>query len=217
MGCAAACCKTATVAELLCASRVIPSPSASPQTGCWLTCISICRKNGACAMGARVFSIKCTPSNSIPKPNSARPAPCADGCRAATARQNPAARAGRPSQSRSIAKSCAVRVVPTLAPNSTGSAWGSSKTPALTKPTTKTTAAELLCSAAVTSTPVSRPCSGRPVTQRSTCCIRSPAACCSPRVNWHMPNKNSATPAARPAALYSACISSLPPVAFASA
>ena len=89
-------------------------------------------------------------------------------------------------------------VVPTLAPNTTATACGSSISPALTNPITITVVAELLCKIAVTTIPASAPVSGFRVTLRRNFFSPSPAACWSARLILSIPNRKSASPPARP-------------------
>ena len=72
--------------------------------------------------------------------------------------------------------SCAVIVVPMLAPKITEIACGRLISPALTKPITITVVAELLCNTAVTSAPASAPIIGFLVRNPRIFFIRSPAA-----------------------------------------
>ena len=57
-----------------------------------------------------------------------------------------------------------------------------------------TVTAELLCSTAVTASPVSTPRTGPPVSAARRVRIRSPAAASSPRLSSSIPYRNSASP-----------------------
>ena len=138
------------------------------------------------------------PSNSSPKPNTASPSCRVGSRRASDQTSTPTNSRGNTQSSSRKATSCAVMVVPTLAPNTTATACGSPISPALTKPMTITVVAELLCKMLETASPASAPVSGVRVTRRRKPRSRSPAACCKARLMVVMPYKNSASPPASP-------------------
>ena len=196
--CCAARCSTAMVAELLCTTSVIPVPSSSPSSGVCRTCVIQRRKTGCSASGAIAPDKTSMPSNSRPNENTASPSCRVRSRRASSQTSTPTNRMGNTQSASRNATSWAVTVVPTLAPNTTATACGSSISPALTNPMTITVVAELLCNTAVTRSPASAPVSGVRVMRRRNPRIRSPAACCNARLILSIPNKNSASPPASP-------------------
>ena len=134
------------------------------------------------------------PSNSRPKANTARPMARAF-CPAQAKQSSSPASSTRPRTSSSRkASSCAVMVVPMLQPKITGTACRRVSRPTLTKPSTITVTAELLCSTAVTTAPASTPRTGLPVTAASRLFRRLPAAVSRLWLSASMPYKNSAKP-----------------------
>ncbi len=90
--------------------------------------------------------------------------------------------------------SCAVIVVPMLAPKMTEIAWGRDISPALTKPMVITVVAELLCSTAVTNAPANAPITGFLVSTPRILRILSPATFCRLSLMLFMPYRNMASP-----------------------
>ncbi len=88
----------------------------------------------------------------------------------------------------------AVSVVPTLAPMTTPMAWLSCIRPALTKPTTITVVALLLCTRQVTAAPASTATSTLCVMMRRMRRIRSPATRRRASLITRIPNRNRPSP-----------------------
>ena len=192
-GRAAACCSTAMVAELLCTTRVMPSPASRPRPGRCRTWAIHCRNTGPAANGSMASAMTAMPSNSRPNANSACPAACRRP-RPANQSSSPATSSRYRASSSRKASNCAVTVVPMLAPNTTGTARCRVSSPAPTRPSTSTVTAELLCTTAVTAAPVSTPASGWAVSRARACRRVSPAACCKASVRVSILYKKSAAP-----------------------
>ena len=89
-----------------------------------------------------------------------------------------------------------VMVVPTLAPNTTASAWRSDRIPALTKPMVATVTALDDCTSAVIDRPVSAPRMGLAVHRESSARRCAPPAIFSPSVIIVIASRNKARPPA---------------------
>ena len=182
------------VAELLCTVRVMHRPVSTPSSGSARTRSIQLRKSSPSASGASAVPMTAMPSNSSPKPVSAWAAALPFLLRQKKPSITPANSTAQRASSSRKASSCAVTVVPMLAPNSTGTARRRGISPALTSPISITVTAELLCSTAVTASPVSTLRTGPPVSAARRVRIRSPAAASSPRLSSSIPYRNSASP-----------------------
>ena len=192
--CRATPCSTPMVAELLCTTSVIPSPSSRPQSGFSRTCAIQASNSGRRASGSTTLWICSIPAKSSPNENTAVPICRPRFVRATAQRKKPPNSTSPSISSTRNASSWTVTVVPMLAPKMTATAWGSSSSPALTNPMTMTVVAELLCTTAVTTIPASAPVSGVRVRAANARRSRSPAACCSASLIRSIPNRNSASP-----------------------
>ena len=100
-----------------------------------------------------------------------------------------------------------------LQPKITGTACRRVSRPALTKPSTITVTAELLCSTAVTAAPASTPRTGLPANTISSRFIRCPAAVSRLRLSASMPYKNNASPPKSAKIPFSPCSNAAAPPA----
>ena len=104
------------VAELLCTTIVMPSPSRMPSSGDAFTRVIHPRKTSCPARGCKARPRMPMPSKSSPKENTASPTACQRALRAAKSMTKPANSTGYTSCWASKAMSWAVMVVPMLMP-----------------------------------------------------------------------------------------------------